>query len=229
MHDWETMELSRFQQPPKPVAPAGLNALEQLVKRPEAARENTLLLTREFVVAYDLYPKAQVHLLILPRDTALHGPSSLKGHHAPLLRRMQSLAKWLSLRLAEQMPSLSPMLAGFHSVPSMRQLHLHLISLDFASEALKNKKHWNSFATDFFVPPAQWAAELESAGRVARAADPATEAKLKQEMCCPLTGTPLKNIPAVKNWVASEAYRAAISRLSREELDPAVAMRWPLR
>ena len=46
-----------------------------------------------------------------------------------------------------------PFALGFHAAPSMRQLHLHVISLDFASEALKNKKHWNSFATAFLVPP----------------------------------------------------------------------------
>ncbi|KAL6278173.1 hypothetical protein ACE6H2_021774 [Prunus campanulata] len=34
--------------------------------------------------------------------------------------------------------------------PSMRQLHLHVISQDFNSTHLKNKEHWNSFNTDFF-------------------------------------------------------------------------------
>lgn len=55
---------------------------------------------------------------------------------------------------------------GFHAIPSMSLLHLHLIrfsphscvrnkliiaSDDFISDSLKNKKHWNSFNTDFFV------------------------------------------------------------------------------
>ncbi len=41
---------------------------------------------------------------------------------------------------------------GFHAIPSMKQLHAHLISQDFDSEFLKTKKHWNSFNTDYFVP-----------------------------------------------------------------------------
>ena len=29
--------------------------------------------------------------------------------------------------------------------------HLHVISQDFDSPSLKNKKHWNSFTTPYFV------------------------------------------------------------------------------
>ena len=35
--------------------------------------------------------------------------------------------------------------------PSMQQLHMHIISEDMNSESLKNKKHWNSFCSEFFV------------------------------------------------------------------------------
>jgi hypothetical protein len=31
------------------------------------------------------------------------------------------------------------------------QIHLHVISQDFDSVCLKNKKHWNSFTTDYFI------------------------------------------------------------------------------
>ena len=44
-----------------------------------------------------------------------------------------------------------PFRYGFHAIPSMRQLHLHVISQDLDSAAMKNKKHWNSFSTGFFV------------------------------------------------------------------------------
>lgn len=39
---------------------------------------------------------------------------------------------------------------SFSQVPSMRQLHLHVISQDFDSKHLKNKKHWHSFNSPFF-------------------------------------------------------------------------------
>lgn len=40
---------------------------------------------------------------------------------------------------------------GFHAVPSLDNVHLHVITNDFVSDRLKNKKHYNSFTTDFFV------------------------------------------------------------------------------
>ena len=41
---------------------------------------------------------------------------------------------------------------GVHAHPSMNHLHIHILSVDRYSEFLKYRKHYNSFATDFFVP-----------------------------------------------------------------------------
>jgi len=46
-------------------------------------------------------------------------------------------------------------------------------------------------------------------GRVLVPDKAAEEAKLKRNMRCPLTGQLLKNMPAVKAHVASQAYRNA--------------------
>jgi len=44
---------------------------------------------------------------------------------------------------------------GYHTIPSLKLLHLHVISTDFHSPCLKNRKHWQSFTTPFFIdsPP----------------------------------------------------------------------------
>ena len=42
-------------------------------------------------------------------------------------------------------------LVGIHAGPSMNHLHVHVLSVDRYSECLKHRKHYNSFATDFFV------------------------------------------------------------------------------
>ncbi|WPT17928.1 LOW QUALITY PROTEIN: Lipoamide acyltransferase component of branched-chain alpha-keto acid dehydrogenase complex [Picochlorum sp. SENEW3] len=39
---------------------------------------------------------------------------------------------------------------GFHSSPSLSQLHMHVISKDFDSECLKTKKHWTAFTNPQF-------------------------------------------------------------------------------
>ncbi|KAE9373621.1 HIT-like protein [Stipitochalara longipes BDJ] len=43
-------------------------------------------------------------------------------------------------------------LVGIHAHPSMNHLHVHILSKDRYSECLKHRKHYNSFATRFFVP-----------------------------------------------------------------------------
>lgn len=40
---------------------------------------------------------------------------------------------------------------GVHAQPSMNTLHVHIISCDMHSPALKHKKHYNSFNTNFFI------------------------------------------------------------------------------
>jgi aprataxin len=41
---------------------------------------------------------------------------------------------------------------GVHAVPSMSNLHIHVISVDRHSDCLRHRKHYNSFSTPFFVP-----------------------------------------------------------------------------
>ncbi|ANB13448.1 Hnt3p [Sugiyamaella lignohabitans] len=40
---------------------------------------------------------------------------------------------------------------GVHAVPSLSNLHIHIISKDMCSQRMKNAKHYNSFSTSFFV------------------------------------------------------------------------------
>lgn len=42
-------------------------------------------------------------------------------------------------------------MCGIHAHPSMNHLHVHIMSVDRYSERLKHRKHYNSFATPFFV------------------------------------------------------------------------------
>ncbi|KAL1888808.1 aprataxin-like protein [Ceratocystis pirilliformis] len=42
-------------------------------------------------------------------------------------------------------------IVGIHAQPSMSHLHVHVMSRDMYSQHLKNKKHYNSFQTPFFI------------------------------------------------------------------------------
>ncbi|KAI9889829.1 MAG: aprataxin-like protein [Vezdaea aestivalis] len=41
---------------------------------------------------------------------------------------------------------------GIHAHPSMNHLHIHILSQERCSETMKHRKHYNSFATPFFIP-----------------------------------------------------------------------------
>jgi aprataxin len=101
---------------------------------------------------------------------------------------------------------------GYHSVPSLHPLHLHLMSNDLESPCLKTKRHWNSFTTSFFIDSSKVENDLLSGHHsIASKTDTGTgtdtgiaawltsmEDLLKEDMRCPHCGVILKNIPTVK-------------------------------
>ncbi|NWX24629.1 APTX protein, partial [Aegotheles bennettii] len=115
------------------------------------------------VVIKDKYPKARYHWLILPWDPI----SSLKAvtrDHLELLEHMHAVGE----KMIEQCPDRESLefRLGYHAIPSMSQLHLHVISQDFDSPALKTKKHWNSFTTDYFLNSQDVIEIVRSKGKV---------------------------------------------------------------
>ena len=69
--------------------------------------------------------------------------------------------------------------AGIHAHPSMNHLHVHIISRDRMSECLRHRKHYNSFATSFFVPIEDFPLGLEDKRR-----HPGREGYLQSDMVC---------------------------------------------
>eukprot|EP01126_Amoeba_proteus_P019528 TRINITY_DN2008_c0_g3_i3.p1 TRINITY_DN2008_c0_g3~~TRINITY_DN2008_c0_g3_i3.p1 ORF type:complete len:124 (-),score=17.33 TRINITY_DN2008_c0_g3_i3:48-419(-) len=55
---------------------------------------------------------------------------------------------------------------GFHSVPSLQQIHMHLISRDFSCPAMKKPVHYLSFQTPFFIHPDHFIESLSTKGLV---------------------------------------------------------------
>ena len=80
----------------------------------------------------------------------------------------------------------------------MRQLHLHVISQDFDSEHLKNKKHWNSFTTAFFRDSVDVLAQVENVGT----ASLGEERLLVAELRCHRCRSAHPNMPKLKAHVA---------------------------
>ncbi|GAA5958784.1 hypothetical protein JCM8115_000352 [Rhodotorula mucilaginosa] len=119
--------------------------------------------TRKTTTIFDGFEKAKFHLLILPREPfELEGGSTLSGpalsslsqllkspYALQVLKELQSQAEEVKDMIRDEMEKEYGwswgVQAGFHAVESMRHVHVHVISTDFLSPKLKNKKHWNSF------------------------------------------------------------------------------------
>ncbi len=85
----------------------------------------------------------------------------------------------------------------------MQQLHMHVISQDLDSPGLKNKKHWNSFTTDFFRDSQDILAEVENCGRVKPCSPEVEDRLLKMELRCHRCHTAQPNIPRLKSHLRS--------------------------
>ncbi|KXS18475.1 HIT-like protein [Gonapodya prolifera JEL478] len=143
------------------------------------------------VVAEDKYPKGRKHFLVMPR-CHIHGVSQLTRGELPLLNAMKERADILVRENESQDPRLKFKI-GFHAIPSMRQLHMHVVTRDMLY--VKNKKHWNSFNTEFFKPFEEIVDLLESAGCVKYDKNFYEEMLKRNLRCC---GKEYKTIPALK-------------------------------
>ncbi|KAK9236759.1 HIT-like domain-containing protein [Lipomyces kononenkoae] len=145
------------------------DALAPLIQNPDnfVKSGEVMKYTEDYVLIHDKYPKASVHLLILPREstrTRLHPFQALCPHvskitgtkdfydrMSEIVRECEDVAIRELKDLYKKTFTAEDLKVGVHSAPSMSNLHIHVISVDNYSEKLKNKKHYNTFNTPFFV------------------------------------------------------------------------------
>lgn len=145
------------------------------------------------VVIKDKYPKARYHWLVLPWQS-IPNLKSLRKEHCDLIRHMHNIGE----QMVSQCPDSDSLRfrIGYHAIPSMSHVHLHVISQDFDSPCLKNKKHWNSFTTDYFIESKDVLQMLQTDGKVS-VTEGASEL-LKLPLRCHTCHRELSTIPALK-------------------------------
>ena len=126
--------------------------------------ENILKQDDHVVIIRDKYPKSKHHFLVLPK-VAINTLTDLNASHIGLLKHMCIFAEEYLQLLLDEFKGLDFRM-GYHAIPSVPKLHLHVISTDFQGAGLKTKKHWNSFNTEYFVNTDLLVKHLESSGRV---------------------------------------------------------------
>lgn len=145
--------------------------LQQYINNPKKFPDSVVLEEEDFLVIRDAYPKSVRHLLVIPRSseiTHIH-PLDVFDKNQDLYNRVSQIIKKAENILVDELLDIGLLKfesddaiarelfintfvrAGIHSVPSLANLHIHVISKDFFSPRLKNKKHYNSFTTSFFV------------------------------------------------------------------------------
>ncbi|CED82130.1 Amino acid transporters [Phaffia rhodozyma] len=214
-----------------------------LVKNPSVDIPKNVYIssTERFIVIKDGYPKSTFHYLILPRiPFSAHVSTSevtLGAEELNSLRSTLQLDKEIVLDLLDGMEDVVrdleasiqtdmrrtkghewDILAGFHAVPSMKHLHLHVFSKDLCSDMLKNKKHYWSFHPEggFFLNLETVRGWVEGKQDKEVMALPASkyEPILKQPLRSFWTGEEFKTIPKLK------AHLENLQQLEFEPSDP---------
>ncbi|THD24015.1 Aprataxin [Fasciola hepatica] len=161
--------------------------LFQMTKNPD----HIVRQSDSWVIIRDRFPKAMFHWLILPKESIPRW-ANLNSMHIPLLRSMHEAAEQL---VSENEPHSFQI--GYHAVPSMLQLHMHVISTDFCSPCLKTKKHWNSFTTRFFIPSSKFIKMVENGTHLQLDRIEYLEL-LKSDLKCHLCQSCFKTMPNLK-------------------------------
>ncbi|ORZ36331.1 HIT-like domain-containing protein [Catenaria anguillulae PL171] len=161
------------------------------------------------VTIYDQYPKSSVHLLVMPRRvvTNVSALDPAKEEDVRVVDQVDAECQRVLALMQAMHPTLRFRL-GLHAVPSMTQLHVHLISQDFArAEKLKTKQHWNSFTTAFFVDW-EWVVDEFKAGRKVTFEKQEYEQLLKSPLKChECTDLPaFTNMPRLKAHLDSQPH-----------------------
>lgn len=181
------------------------------------------------IIIKDAYPKAAIHLLLLAKESFLVKNSikeiliddlaKLKSLHdcakSFVTQITYALAadaveeeilglhlpeRFLSeIRLKHARQNIGEFYFGYHIIPSLFPLHLHIISSDFISSYLKNKKHWNSFTTEYFVHTDRVEEILEGGQEIREVyKEEECEKLLNNRLKCPHCNSFLPNIPELK-------------------------------
>ncbi|XP_022873682.1 transcription factor bHLH140-like [Olea europaea var. sylvestris] len=188
-------------------------ALYNIAMHPDKHKNVVMEILDDVVVLKDLYPKAQRHLLVLARGEGLDQLADVCREHLSLLKTMHAVGlKWAEKFLDENKSLVFRL--GYHSAPSMRQLHLHVISQDFDSKHLKNKKHWNSFNTPFFRDSVDVIQEINEHGK---ATSKNEDNFLSMELRCHRCQSAHPNIPRLRSHISScqAPFPAALLQNSR--------------
>lgn len=139
-------------------------ALQQYIDKPE--QKGVVFHDDKVVIVEDQFPKSLRHYLVMPRSKAESRKHPLEALRDPTFynEMEEYVEKAKDLLVESLVPEFvedskqakeefrdSFIQCGVHSIPSMSNMHIHVMTKDFYLERMKNKTHYNSFNTSFFA------------------------------------------------------------------------------
>lgn len=147
------------------------------------------------VTLKDGFPKSRYHYLVVPKQE-IGSVTDLSTTHLELLEHMHHVAESLISRIHTKEPNL-PFKFGYHAVPSLKQLHMHVVSQDFSSPRMRTQHHWNTFNTEYFMPSSLVLETIRQCGHIEVESD-FYEALLSLSMKCCFCERTYQNLDSLK-------------------------------
>ncbi|VEU21234.1 DEKNAAC102198 [Brettanomyces naardenensis] len=136
---------------------------EKYLKDPDKYPDVVLFSDRNAIIIRDQYPKSIFHFLVIPRSkkhTLLKPQMAFQD--ADFRHLMEGYVEKAKDMLVEEFNERyevrdstdsieNHIKVCCHSVPSLRNLHIHVMTTDLYSTCLKHKKHYNSFGSSFAI------------------------------------------------------------------------------
>ncbi|KAI0027686.1 HIT-like domain-containing protein [Vararia minispora EC-137] len=201
------------------------NALRSYATNPDSLPPSVLFSeSSSTVTVFDKWPKAIFHFLILPRPTDSLTPTDLadlrtllhkdKDIALSVLKNLNQEAtkvtKDIHKEMRERYGFVWDVHAGFHAVPSVPHIHLHVMSSELVSSSLKNKKHYNSFhpTLGYFISLDTVLSWFDARPETFRQLSSLEESKytplLREDLVCFRCNRTLRNIPLLKAHLQEE-------------------------
>ena len=132
---------------------------------------STIYYDLNVVIIQDKHPKSLKHFLIMPRERIDRDQLTTKNIQLIQLLKQYAndlvdnkLGRLNDCPVPNKNNGLHNALIGFHAIPSMHQLHLHVLSRDLS--LVRHKHHYNSFSSEFLMNPDTFIRLLKEHGRI---------------------------------------------------------------
>ncbi|KAF9138758.1 hypothetical protein BGX30_008789 [Mortierella sp. GBA39] len=141
------------------------SSIEDLIKDGFDDSNENHWLNANTMVLKDKFPKAHFHVLVMPTRVCPTFDDLICDEGVMIVKQLVERAEIIIARESKRSPHLRFKM-GFHALPSMTQVHMHVISTDMDSDNTYIISVYNSYSTESFLTPNQVIRKIESKWKV---------------------------------------------------------------